>query len=65
MLGYQIIKKRSKANKRLNSPEPLVEDLFYQGIREAFKKKVLNFGHWPNLCDPPPSQTSDTLYERA
>ena len=23
-------------------------------IREAVKKiKVLNFGHWPNLCDPP------------
>ena len=24
-------------------------------LREAIKKnKVLNFGHWPNLSDPPP-----------
>jgi hypothetical protein len=31
-------------------------------IRRAVKKKVLNFGHWPNLCDLPHSQTLDTLY---
>ena len=33
----------------------LIIDISEKLHREAVKiKKVLNFGHWPNLCDPPP-----------
>ena len=34
-------------------------------VREAVKKsKVLNFGHWPNLCDPPPLKLRTPYIEK-